>query len=248
VNDWRSLTVGEVTSRLGDGAVALWPVGATEQHGPHAVTGFDHLAAEWVVNAAAARLAPRAVVLPTLQFGCSGHWLALGGTLTLTHESLLHVMRDVCRSAGRAGAGHIVIVNGHNGNVGTGLALLSEFVDADVRIEFVSYWDLIDRAAWSEGVTDGAGVGHAGQFETSVGLHIGGMIDASAIPDPPDERPWDAPASAVHHAVRISEDTVGGVVGLASTASAELGSVLLESAVSGLVSHCRTGAGRPGER
>ena len=29
--------------------------------------------------------------------------MALGGTLTLTHESLLHVMRDVCRSAGSAG-------------------------------------------------------------------------------------------------------------------------------------------------
>jgi creatinine amidohydrolase len=240
LSDWRGLTAGEVTTRLRDGAVALWPVGATEQHGPHAVTGFDHLAAEWVVNAAAARLAPRALALPTLQFGCSGHWLALGGTLTLTHESLLHVMRDVCRSAGRAGARHLVIVNGHNGNLGTGVALLSEFVDEDLRVEFVSYWDLIDHAAWSEAVTDGAGVGHAGQFETSVGLHIGGMIDISAIPEPPDERPWDAPASAVHRPVRISEDTVDGVVGLASTASAELGSTLLASAVSGLVSHCRT--------
>jgi creatinine amidohydrolase len=247
VNDWRGLTVGEVTSRLRDGAVALWAIGATEQHGPHAVTGFDHLAAEWVVNAAATRLAPRAVALPTLQFGCSGHWMPLGGTLTLTHESLLHVMRDVCRSAARAGAGHVVIVNGHNGNVGTGVALLSEFVDTDLRVEFVSYWELIDRATWSEAVTDRAGVGHAGQFETSVGLHIGGMIKASAIPEPPGERPWEAPASAVHRAVRVSEDAVGGVVGLASTGSAELGSTLLESAVSGLVSHCRTGAGRPAE-
>ena len=166
--------------------------------------------------------------------------MALGGTLTLTHESLLHVMRDVCRSAGRAGARHIVIVNGHNGNVGTGLSLLSEFVDTDLRVEFVSYWDLISRAAWSEAVTDDAGVGHAGQFETSVGLHIGGMIDTSAIPEPPDERPWEAGAPAVHHAVRVSEDTVGGVVGLPSTATAELGSALLESAVSGLVTHCRT--------
>jgi creatinine amidohydrolase len=239
-SEWRGLTVEEVTPRLRDGAIGLWPIGATEQHGPHAVTGFDHLAAEWVVHAAAARLAPRAVALPTLPFGCSGHWMGLGATLTLTHESLLHVMRDVCRSAGRAGARHVLIVNGHNGNVGTGVALLSEFVDADLRVEFASYWDLIDRAVWSEAVTDGAGVGHAGQFETSVGLHIGGMIDVSAIPEPPDVRPWDAPTSPVQHAVRVSEDTVGGVVGLAGTASAERGRVLLESAVAGLVNHCRT--------
>jgi creatinine amidohydrolase len=241
IADWRDLTVTELAERLAGGAIALWPVGATEQHGPHVVTGFDHLTAERVVTDAAARLLPHVVVLPTLALGCSVHWLGLGGTLTLTHECLFHVMKDVCHSLERAGANHVVIVNGHMGNVGTGLAVLSEFVDCQLRVEFVSYWDLIDRELLTEGLRDGAGVGHAGEFETSIGLHIGGLVREDAIPGHAHDRRWavaEFPSNAVYRAFHAARDTLDGVIGTPSDATAALGGALLGSAVDGLVAHC----------
>src|SRR5215813_12900847 len=92
--EWRRLTVDELGERFAAGAVALWPIGATEQHGPHAVTGFDHLAAEAIVLRAARILGTGAVVLPTLPVGCSRHWVELGGTLTLSHPTLFAVLRE----------------------------------------------------------------------------------------------------------------------------------------------------------
>jgi creatinine amidohydrolase/Fe(II)-dependent formamide hydrolase-like protein len=45
----------------------------------------------------------------------------------------------------------------------------------------------------------------------------------------------------VQRAVRAARHTTGGVVGHASAASAELGAAIVESAVAGLVRHCRSG-------
>jgi creatinine amidohydrolase len=252
--EWHRLTAAEVTERLAGGAIVLWPIGATEQHGPHLATGFDHLAAEHVVGAAAARLLPQVLVLPTFALGCSPHWVALGGTISLSHESLFHVMRDVCQSAERAGAGHVVIVNGHMGNVPTGLAVLSEFVESELTVEFVSYWDLIDPQLLGELVRDGAGVGHAGEFETSIALAMGELVREESVPPAPNSRPWatgDPGSAAVRRPIDAARDTVGGVVGTASDATAELGTSLLDAAVDGLVAHCLVSgsrAGSPGRR
>jgi creatinine amidohydrolase len=239
--EWRNLTAPEVSARFAAGAIALWPIGATEQHGPHVATGFDHVAAEAVVHAAAARLVPDVVVLPTLSLGCSPHWMSLGGTLSLTHETLFAVLREVCHSVKQAGASHIVMVNGHMGNVGTGISVLSEFVDPGLNVEFVSYWDLIERRVLVDTMQHDAGVGHAGEFETAIGLHLGDLVREQAIPRAHDESSWagsgfDGPS--VHRAVRSADDTVDGVVGSASAATPRLGRVVVQAAVDGLVTHC----------
>ncbi|HWC87431.1 MAG TPA: creatininase family protein, partial [Solirubrobacteraceae bacterium] len=188
-----------------------------------------------------ARLVPDVVVLPTLALGCSPHWVPLGGTLTLTHETLFSLLRDVCHSVKHAGARYLLMVNGHMGNVGTGISVLSEFVDTGPDIEFVSYWDLIERRVLVDTMQHDAGVGHAGEFETAIGLHLGGLVREEAIPRSPDESSWAATGfdgPAVHRAVRPLEDTVDGVVGSASAATPRLGRAVMQAAVDGLVAHC----------
>ena len=69
---WAALTLEQVGAAAAAGAVAVLPVGATEQHGPHLATGTDWILAEAVALAAAERTGD--VVLPTLAYGCSlGH-------------------------------------------------------------------------------------------------------------------------------------------------------------------------------
>jgi creatinine amidohydrolase/Fe(II)-dependent formamide hydrolase-like protein len=57
--EWVALTVDELRPKLKSGAVGLWAIGATEQHGHHLVTGFDHLVADAVVRARRRLSAPK---------------------------------------------------------------------------------------------------------------------------------------------------------------------------------------------
>src|SRR5207248_9933560 len=67
---WEELTSAQLADRLAadPDCVALIPVGATEQHGPHLPVGTDTIIATALADAAAGETA---VVLPPLAFGSS---------------------------------------------------------------------------------------------------------------------------------------------------------------------------------
>ncbi len=240
---WAFLTVDEVTESIAAGAIGLWAVGATEQHGPHLVTGFDHLTAGMIVERTAARLGRRAVVLPALPFGCSDYWLELGGTLSLTQGTMRGLLLDVCRSAAQAGLRDLLIVNGHSGNFGAGVGALAELGASDVRVEFVSYWDLVEHEKLQEIQPVEHGFGHAGEMETSVGLRLGSLVRDGQIPPPVGPLDPGAPGGSevvFHRAPRPEADSRRGVIGEAAAGSAAVGEAVLEMAVAGLVAHCET--------
>ena len=79
---WASLTKDEIGDAAEAGAVAVLPVGATEQHGRHLTTGTDTLLAEEVAVRAGEQTGD--IVLPALPYGCSlGHTARWPGTLSL---------------------------------------------------------------------------------------------------------------------------------------------------------------------
>jgi creatinine amidohydrolase len=241
-SEWRYLTAAEVSARLGAGAVALWPVGATEQHGPHLVTGFDHLAAEAVVMRAAERLGPVGVVLPTLAFGASHHWLALGGTLSWSADTLRMCITDVAESVAAAGGRHLIIVNGHAGNVGAGIMAAAGFYASGPVVEFVSYWDLIAPGNIDHLRRSDDGIGHAGELETAIGLYSESLVRPELIPEtgtPLDPVGPGGRAARIHRAPRVSQETGrDGILGDPSVATGELGAAAIDSAVQALVDHC----------
>jgi creatinine amidohydrolase len=248
-SDWVALTADEIRARLDRPAVGLWALGATEQHGPHLATGFDFIAAETVVRRAADELGDEAIVLPTLPFGCSEYWLELGGTLSLAQSTLKHAIGDICRSAARAGLRRLVIVNGHSGNTGVAVTAVTELGASDLLVEFVSYWDIIDRERLTLLQDIEGGFGHAGEMETSIGLHLGEVVREGRIPvdgealDPSAPGGWGV---VFHRAPRADVDSRGGVIGDPGAASAAVGEAVLEMAVQGLVEHCRAALdGRP---
>jgi creatinine amidohydrolase len=240
--EWRRLPAADVAARLEAGALALWPIGSTEQHGRHLVTGFDHMVAEAVVVAAAAELGDSALILPTLQFGASEHWLPLGGTLTLTAETLRRVLKEVAQSLAKAGGRRLMIVNGHSSNLGPGIMAAGELAESSAIVEFVCYWDLIDRDVLDEHRQADHGIGHAGELETSIGLHLDELVRADQIPTKGTALDPNAPGGSelrVHRAISLPEDAKGGVIGNPAAATIALGQAAFESAVQGLVAHCR---------
>jgi creatinine amidohydrolase len=238
LSDWAHSTAPELRERW-SGAIGLWAVGATEQHGPHLVTGFDHLVAEEVVRRVATELGAACLVLPTLPVGCSEHWLGFGATLSLTPATMIAVLGDVVRSAAQAGLRHLVIVNGHAGNSGVGVTAVGGLFDSVCAVEFVSYWDLITNECMRTLLTKDNAVGHAGEFETAIGLAMDGLVRSQEIPQfgrayrrPTDRRGTQA-------AVRVDPAASNGVVGDPTGTDGEVGRRLLDSACEGLLEHCR---------
>jgi creatinine amidohydrolase len=241
---WADLAAPAVRERAAAGAIALWPIGSTEQHGAHLATGFDLLAPAEICQRVASRLQPNVLVLPGLPFGCSEHWLALGATLSLKAQTLMNVVGDIQDSLRYAGFKHLVIVNGHAGNVGPSAAALGITARPELpRVEFVSYWELVDpQTRTKASVTDAGGIGHAGELETSIGL----FLQRGVVQQPEDVQTAGAtldggPGSARTVFLRQpapESEAPEGVYGDPRSARAELGRLIVERATEELAEHC----------
>jgi creatinine amidohydrolase len=233
---WAAMAMGAVGAAAEAGAIAVLPVGATEQHGPHLATGTDTLLAERVSVAAASRTGD--VVLPALPYGCSlGHTAHWPGTLSLHPTTMTAVVVEIGRWAYAGGFRKLVLVNGHatNGPPCQSALLALRHELPDLRPRFVSLFDLSPEIAarYAEDAPDF----HANEAETSMVMHLEPEgVDASAIVDEPDrtvDRVLLYPMPAV---------TASGVVGAPSSANAERGEELfgaLADALEGLLRTAR---------
>jgi creatinine amidohydrolase len=116
---WREMTTREFS--LGDTSewIAVLPIAAIEQHGPHLPVGVDALLAEAMVGRVAAALPADlpASFLPVQQVCKSNEHIEFPGTLTLTWETAIRVWLEIGHSVARAGLRKMVIVTSHGGNV-----------------------------------------------------------------------------------------------------------------------------------
>lgn len=119
---WLDLTTEDFSAggregRLGR-RIAVLPVAAIEQHGPHLPLGTDAIIADGYLQAACA-LVPDdldVLTLPVQAIGKSDEHDAFPGTLTLTAETALRAWTEIGVSVKRAGCERLVIVSSHGGN------------------------------------------------------------------------------------------------------------------------------------
>jgi creatinine amidohydrolase len=116
--DWAEMT-WEDFADADPSWIAVLPVAAVEQHGPHLPLGTDAFIVEAYV-ARARKLLPdafKAAFLPLQAVGTSHEHRAFAGTLTLAPETVVRVLADIGESVHCAGIRKIVLANGHGGNV-----------------------------------------------------------------------------------------------------------------------------------
>ena len=113
-------------------AVAVLPVAATEQHGPHLPVSVDTTLVNGVVNASLAHLPAGLPVLflPTQQVGKSNEHIRFPGTLTLSAQTLISVWMELGACVARAGFKKLVLLNSHGGQVS-----VMDIVARDLRTE-----------------------------------------------------------------------------------------------------------------
>jgi creatinine amidohydrolase len=149
----------------------ILPTGSTEQHNEHLAMIQDTASATLVAEQAALSLYPQVMVATPVPVGISPHWMDRKGTLTLSRETFLAVVYEICESLKTHGITRILILNGHGGNV----APLKESVEAfskklGIKLRAHSYWEAYSRETVKKYMASGSAPGHAGEFETSFAM------------------------------------------------------------------------------
>ena len=172
------MTRPEVEEAIASGVdTVIITIGSTEQHGLHLPLGTDAIMGEALGQRVAHALGDT-LLAPGMRIGCSEHHMDFAGSLTLSRQTFIGVVGDICRSLARHGFRHIVLLPTHGGN----FAPLAKAVEA-IRPELsgvnliaftdlMAFMDEIFQTGKARKVTPEQAGAHAGEFETSIMLYL----------------------------------------------------------------------------
>jgi creatinine amidohydrolase len=133
--DWMEMTWQDVADAGSDTArwIAVLPLAAVEQHGPHLPLGVDTFIAETYLARVRQNLPGELPVtfLPVQCIGVSVEHRAFPGTLTLSAATAIAAWTELGESLARAGVRKLVLITSHGGNVAA-----MELVARDLRARF----------------------------------------------------------------------------------------------------------------
>ncbi len=233
------LTWPEAEKRLKEVDVALLPVGALEQHGPHLPLDTDAFDAEYLAREVAAACSdPKPIVLPLIPYGVSYHHDDFKGTISIGNDTLSRLVYEVGMSAARNGITKFVIINGHGGNA-PALKFAAQMINRDSQI-----FTTVDTGETSD--TDLANLSetpndvHAGEIETSTTLalrpHLVEMDKAKKfVPDFSSHYLNFSSKRSVEWYARTAKLSRFGVLGDPTKATREKGEKMWEIMIKNLV-------------
>ena len=244
---WSDFTHSDLAARDLSQAVAVLPVAAVEQHGPHLPLSVDADLADGIVAACAAQLPADSPVLflPVQRVGYSPEHLGFAGTLSLKASTVMALWTDIAESVAASGVQRIVLFNTHGGNVG-----LMDVVARDWRTRLgllavsLSWFNLpltdehgADVNARFSKHEQRFGV-HAGQVETAMMLalkpELVHMDRAASFPSATEQRAQDCPLFGDGRSAKLAwhmgDLNAQGAAGNAAAATAADGQAVVQAA------------------
>jgi creatinine amidohydrolase len=233
----------------GDAArsIAVLPVAATEQHGPHLPLSVDTVLVDGVIAAAFPHLAAdlRVLILPTQAVGLSPEHARFAGTLTFSNETILRVWTEIAECVATAGIRKLVLFNAHGGNVSV-MDMVARDLRArlDMLVYSVSWFNLPlidaqgnDVNALFTPAEHRFGI-HGGEIETSMMLALAptrvDMSQARDFASSAQTRSQQFPILGNGKSAKLAWQTQdynpAGAVGNAAHATAEKGRAVVDAA------------------
>jgi len=152
--------------------IAILPVAATEQHGPHLPVMTDVAIASGMLDLLRERLPPdlSVLVLPTQCVGKSNEHLLSPGTLSLSAETLARVLIETGEGVHRAGLRKLVLANSHGGNASVLTTVARELRVRLGMLVVSTHWRWFGLPAGAFDAVEARHGIHAGDIETSLML------------------------------------------------------------------------------
>ncbi|MGV8853078.1 MAG: creatininase family protein [Devosia sp.] len=242
---WTDFAAREFENLDPEKTIAILPIAAVEQHGPHLPVGTDTIIntsmMELLVASAPEDLDIR--ILPVQAIGKSNEHVWAKGTITHTATNLIDAWTQIGLEVARAGVRKIVFVNSHGGN--------EEIMGIVTRELRVRAGMLAVKSGWRftpEGVLSDLerrhGI-HGGDAETSLILNFRpDLVDMDRAEDfvsiaARDEQQFRylRPTGAFGHIYAWSANDINpaGAVGNATLATAEKGRQIAQANVAGML-------------
>ena len=237
------MTWPEVEEALATARLAIIPVGAHEQHGPHMNESCDAVLAEAMARKLGERLFPLAIVTPTVNMGVSPHHMNFPGTITLRPETLLAVLRDMVTSLKQHGLTRFLFLNGHGGNQST-LNLATQSLSQELGVECYYAKTTASATESIKAHVDSKLYGHSCEREVSEALYLAPHLvrqDRLVKGDIVEDGRWQAlrPGQPVQGFYFYEEMTRNGNIGDATKASLAIGEAIVEEALAKLATSVR---------
>jgi creatinine amidohydrolase len=243
--DWTAIDWTKVDAATAARWIAVLPLAATEQHGPHLPFETDVMIGEAYLARVREQLpeAIPATFLPIERIGISTEHIDFEKTQTLSAEAALAKWKSIGESVARAGVKKIVIVTSHGGN-SAAMTLVAQDLRAYHRMLAVTTsWFRFGTPAGlfpAEELRHGI---HGGAVETSIMLaRFTKHVRLDAIADFPSrgiamekQYRWLSTQRPAPFAWQAQDLHPSGAVGNVTLASAEKGEALLEHGARGFI-------------
>ncbi|RLG85936.1 MAG: hypothetical protein DRO18_05090 [Thermoprotei archaeon] len=165
--------------------IALLPVGSIEQHGPHLPLGTDFMIADKVASLLVNKIKEVGskvylLKLPPIPYGLSIMWKAYKGTITLTPQVFIELVKSIIKEVISQGVKAIIILNAHVGNEEALRIACREAIESLGKglVVYVNIWDVVGDVINEVFETK---FFHADEVETSLAMVLGLNVEKDLI-------------------------------------------------------------------
>jgi creatinine amidohydrolase len=170
---WQEMWRHEFEEVIKHDPVVIVPTGSVEQHGPHCPVDVDIVDSFYISVEAARKIEDfPAIVSPPVWSGFAHYNMGFAGTISLRMDTYRNLVLDICRSIYANGFKRILLLNGHGGNHAPNKTIQTQLSEENIFLIALSWWELVPQEMRILSTSDGENVGHGGEWETSVQLHL----------------------------------------------------------------------------